>query len=518
MRARVLAAVLLGLLTACADTPPATQGTPPPATKTSQAPPARQAYERTGGCQSGGDDVPFKAEVIGIERQQRHTRLRLALSLNGVDKWHGMNFFGRLDFAAFRLLDPVGRRLYRAKSSPELDQFGWFHKDIRYETENYYDPIPASVEQLTVIPPCSFGEMTGIPVTDAEVPADPSPRPTTSFGDDEPGTRVVLTTDPPPAGAAPDYSDLYAVEEGAQEKSTGTDEETIALRADVLFAFDKATLSAKARAVIDDVAEETRRRADPSKPPVLITGHTDSKGDDPYNLRLSLRRAEVVRSYLSRTLGTDYQYKAEGKGETQPVAEEGGSDDEKASAKNRRVEVSYRIKQTVTTTGAPTSGTTTAPVPGGAGRPAPFQADAGLGQPVAELKHPDGWLLRVHRPYRDGAFMVGVYEIANETGGWEHNLTPRDDGDQPGSMFGALHWIDPASNRRQRVVRVGKYGNAPDGYTYVASQEITGEWGQAWTEHVPYRIHAYYAPPPDGVTTLTLDAGPYGQVPNVPIK
>ncbi|WP_166427330.1 hypothetical protein [Nonomuraea mesophila] len=47
--------------------------------------------------------------------------------------------------------------------------------------------------------------------------------------------------------------------------------------------------------------------------------------------------------------------------------------------------------------------------------------------------------------------------------------------------------------------------------------DITGRYGIVWAEHVPYRIYAYYASPP-GVTTLTLDAGPYGTFPNVPVK
>ncbi|TDD13467.1 OmpA family protein [Nonomuraea diastatica] len=514
MKARVaVTTVSLIMLAGCTGSTPAVRQTTAGATKPQDPPPARQVYARKGTCDSGGSDVPFRVEIVGVERQAEHTRLRLAISLDGAEKHHDMAFFGQSDFRGFRLLDPVGRRLYRAKSSHQLDQFGWYYKDIRYETEIYYDPLPASAGQITVIAPCTFGEMTGIPVAQGELTQSPTPLPTTSWGDDKPGTKVVLGADPPAPGARPNYSDLYAVEDGAQEKSTGTDEESIALRADVLFAFDKADLSAKARQVLDDVAEETRRRADPSKPPVTIAGHTDSKGDDPYNLRLSLRRAQTVRSYLSRRLGTDYQYKAEGKGETQPVAEEGGSNDKQASAKNRRVEVSYKIKQVVEATGAPSPGATAAPLPG---TPAPFQE--GLGRPVAERKNEDGWLLRVHQPYRDGAFMVGVYEIVNETGGWEHNITPRIDGEQPGSMWGGLTWLDPASGRRQRIVRVGKYGTGEDGYTYVAAPEITGKWGFGWAEHVPYRIYAYYAPPPPGVTALTLDAGPYGTFPDVPVK
>ena len=70
---------------------------------------------------------------------------------------------------------------------------------------------------------------------------------------------------------------------------------------------------------------------------VMITvGHTDSTGPEAYNRKLSIRRAEAVKAYLISTGIDASRVYTEGKGETQPVA-----DNKTAAgrAKNRRVTV-----------------------------------------------------------------------------------------------------------------------------------------------------------------------------------
>lgn len=123
----------------------------------------------------------------------------------------------------------------------------------------------------------------------------------------------------------------------AEQTDRGT---LVSLPGDVLFDFDKATLRADALPTLDKLAELIAAQAPPS---VSIEGHTDAKGDDEYNRRLSEQRAETVRSYLVEKRGVQAALlKAIGLGELRPVAPNAtatGADDTEGRQRNRRVEV-----------------------------------------------------------------------------------------------------------------------------------------------------------------------------------
>lgn len=108
----------------------------------------------------------------------------------------------------------------------------------------------------------------------------------------------------------------------------------------VLFDFDRAELKPEARATLADVAEVLAFYADA---PVSVRGHTDSKGPDDYNQDLSERRAAAVVASLVDEHGVDpARLRAEGLGESQPVApneRSDGSDDPEGRQQNRRVEI-----------------------------------------------------------------------------------------------------------------------------------------------------------------------------------
>lgn len=76
---------------------------------------------------------------------------------------------------------------------------------------------------------------------------------------------------------------------------------------------------------------------------VKLEGHTDSKGKDQYNQKLSERRAEAVRQYLIKEGAVDKaRISAMGYGESKPIAPnmtKAGKDDPEGRAKNRRVEI-----------------------------------------------------------------------------------------------------------------------------------------------------------------------------------
>ena len=118
----------------------------------------------------------------------------------------------------------------------------------------------------------------------------------------------------------------------------GKCEQRVRLGADVLFAFDSARLTSEAAPTL----AELRRRLATTSTPVRIEGHTDGKGSDAYNDRLSLDRAQSVRDELVREGLTEARLHATGFGKKSPVApntKPDGSDDPAGRRKNRRVEV-----------------------------------------------------------------------------------------------------------------------------------------------------------------------------------
>jgi len=121
-------------------------------------------------------------------------------------------------------------------------------------------------------------------------------------------------------------------------KETDT-EFRIELAADVLFDFDQATLMPQAEDTLTKAAAFIRERKARS---ARIEGHTDGKGTDAYNQKLSQRRAESVRQwFVGHGLGS-LNLSVAGYGATKPVAantKPDGTDDPEGRKKNRRVEI-----------------------------------------------------------------------------------------------------------------------------------------------------------------------------------
>ncbi len=109
--------------------------------------------------------------------------------------------------------------------------------------------------------------------------------------------------------------------------------EKITFSAEALFDFDKSVVKPQGKQALDDLLNKLQGM----NTEVMITvGHTDSVGSDQYNQKLSIRRAEAVKAYLvSKGIDTTRVY-TEGKGETQPIADNKTSE---GRSKNRRVTV-----------------------------------------------------------------------------------------------------------------------------------------------------------------------------------
>ena len=99
------------------------------------------------------------------------------------------------------------------------------------------------------------------------------------------------------------------------------------------FEYNSATLTSDSRPVLDDAAADLKKYP---RLKVELQGHTDSRGSDQYNLKLSQRRAEAVRDYLLNQGVPSNQLSAKGYGETRPKA---SNDDDAGRAENRRVDM-----------------------------------------------------------------------------------------------------------------------------------------------------------------------------------
>lgn len=101
----------------------------------------------------------------------------------------------------------------------------------------------------------------------------------------------------------------------------------------VYFDFDKWTLKPESTPALKELLKQLQEK--PSMK-IEIAGHTDNKGSDEYNLRLSQRRADSVIEWLINHSIDPNRLLAKGYGETVPVA---SNDTEDGCSKNRRTEV-----------------------------------------------------------------------------------------------------------------------------------------------------------------------------------
>ena len=109
--------------------------------------------------------------------------------------------------------------------------------------------------------------------------------------------------------------------------------EKVSFASEALFDFDQSALKPQGKAALDQLLGQLTGM---DLEVIVTVGHTDAVGPDTYNQKLSQRRAEAVKAYLvAQGVETNRVY-TEGKGETQPVADNTSA---AGRAKNRRVTV-----------------------------------------------------------------------------------------------------------------------------------------------------------------------------------
>jgi len=107
----------------------------------------------------------------------------------------------------------------------------------------------------------------------------------------------------------------------------------------VKFDFNKASLTPQAKQNLDKLVPVFKEYPDTD---IKIFGHTDSKGADDYNFKLSEQRAESVKSYLASKGLVASRFQIVGVGEAEPI---GDNETDMGRSDNRRVEFAIVANQ-----------------------------------------------------------------------------------------------------------------------------------------------------------------------------
>jgi OmpA-OmpF porin, OOP family len=138
---------------------------------------------------------------------------------------------------------------------------------------------------------------------------------------------------PAPAPAAPAAAPAAPAAKAPAVAPAAVAATKVTYAADAFFDFDKSVLKPEGKAKLDDLVGKVK---DINLEVIIAVGHTDSVGSVAYNQKLSVRRAEAVKAYLvSKGIEKNRVY-TEGKGKSQPVADNKTAE---GRAKNRRVEI-----------------------------------------------------------------------------------------------------------------------------------------------------------------------------------
>ena len=105
------------------------------------------------------------------------------------------------------------------------------------------------------------------------------------------------------------------------------------------FAYDRAELTEDGRTTLGTVV---RFMNDQPEITLEVWGHTDAKGAEVYNLRLSQKRAAAVEAFLTQSGIDAGRLKSAGFGESRPLAD---NETDEGRERNRRVELNIRASR-----------------------------------------------------------------------------------------------------------------------------------------------------------------------------
>ena len=157
--------------------------------------------------------------------------------------------------------------------------------------------------------------------------------PATALADCDGALKPVVEIAPPPPPAPAPAPVAPPAPAPAPVVAPVPSSEKVTYAADAFFDFDKAILKPEAKTKLDDLVSKTKEI---NLEVIIAVGHTDSVGTDAYNDKLSVRRAEAIKTYLTSKGVEANRVYTEGKGKKQPVADNKTAE---GRSKNRRVEI-----------------------------------------------------------------------------------------------------------------------------------------------------------------------------------
>lgn len=101
----------------------------------------------------------------------------------------------------------------------------------------------------------------------------------------------------------------------------------------ILFDVDKDAINGSAQNNLQNLSQSLQKNPETN---ILIIGHTDNSGTESYNMDLSVRRAEAVKTYLSANGVDASRLNTQGEGANEPIADNNTDD---GRSQNRRVEI-----------------------------------------------------------------------------------------------------------------------------------------------------------------------------------
>lgn len=117
------------------------------------------------------------------------------------------------------------------------------------------------------------------------------------------------------------------------QKDPATGALNLVMPGNITFAYDSSNIAPQFTGTLSDVAGVLSQY---DKTTITVEGHTDSKGSDAYNQRLSQQRAASVAGYLVSHGVASARLSTIGRGESNPVA---SNETDAGRAQNRRVEI-----------------------------------------------------------------------------------------------------------------------------------------------------------------------------------